>query len=71
MNARRNFYCSKCCRVQYNDIDFSVDIDLMDGIFKWKEIEKRLNEMIKYPEKIFPNYPITNKRKPGTGQKQG
>ena len=37
----------------YDDIDFSVDIDLINGIFKWKVIEKRIKEMIKYPEKIF------------------
>ena len=38
----------------YDDIDFSVEVDLMEGTFKWKIVEKRLKEMIRYPEKIFP-----------------
>lgn len=42
----------------YNDINFSVSIDLINGTFKWKEIEKRLIEMIKYPDKKFLNFPI-------------
>jgi hypothetical protein len=42
----------------FNDIDFSTKIELNEGTFKWKEIEKRLNEMIKYPNKLFSNYPI-------------
>jgi len=37
----------------YDDIDFSVEIDLIDGTFKWKNIEKRLREMIKYSDKTF------------------
>ena len=37
----------------YDDIDFSVEIDLMDGIFKWKVVEKRLKEMVKYSDRIF------------------
>jgi len=42
----------------YDDIDFSVKIDLMDGIFKWKIVEKRLKEMIKYSDRIFPEMPF-------------
>jgi len=38
----------------YDDIVFSVQIDLINGVFKWKVIEKRIKEMIKYPDKIFP-----------------
>jgi len=38
----------------FDDIDFSAEIDLIEGTFKWKKIEKRLNEMIKYPERVFP-----------------
>ena len=37
----------------FDDIDFSVDIDLIKGTFKWKKVEKRLVEMIKYPNKVF------------------
>ena len=42
----------------FDDIDFSVNIELTEGKFKWKEIEKRLKEMIKYPDKKFLNYPL-------------
>jgi len=38
----------------YDEIDFNVVINLMDGNFKWKVVEKRLKEMIKYSDKIFP-----------------
>ena len=38
----------------FDDIDFSSDINLMEGKFKWKPVEKRLNEMIKYSDRIFP-----------------
>ena len=38
----------------FDDIDFSAEIDLIEGTFMWKKIEKRLNEMIKYPERVFP-----------------
>jgi hypothetical protein len=41
----------------FDDIDFSVDIELTTkGIYKWEKIEKRLFEMVKNPNKIF----ITN-----------
>jgi hypothetical protein len=42
----------------FDDIDFSTEIDLVEGTFKWKPIEKRLKEMIKNPNKIFSNYPL-------------
>ena len=38
----------------FDEIDFSVGIDLIHGSFHWKIIEKRLKEMIKYSDKIFP-----------------
>jgi len=37
----------------FNDIDFSAKIELINGEFKWKEIEKRLIKMVKYPDKKF------------------
>ena len=37
----------------FDDIDFSAEIDLLEGTFKWKPIEKRLKEMIKYSDRIF------------------
>jgi hypothetical protein len=44
----------------FNDIDFSSKIELIEGTFKWKVIEKRLTQMIKEPNKIFDKYPIPN-----------
>jgi len=46
----------------FDDIDFSAKIELISGQFKWKSIEKRLLEMIKYPQKVFlqPPVPIKN-----------
>jgi len=41
----------------YNDIDFNPKVELINGTFKWKNIEKRINDMIKYPNKIFLQYP--------------
>ena len=42
----------------FDDIDFSVKIDLFKGKYKWKNIEKRLHEMTKYPDKIFSCDPV-------------
>ena len=41
----------------FEDIDFSVTIELTEGVYKWKRIEKRLNEMLKSPNKVFNDYP--------------
>jgi hypothetical protein len=41
----------------YNDIDFSVKVDLIGGKYNWKEIEKRLQSMIDYPDKVFSTIP--------------
>ena len=38
----------------FDDIDFTVEISLTNGNFRWKAIEKRLKEMIKYSDRIFP-----------------
>ena len=38
----------------YEDIDFSAQIDLISGTFKWKTIEKRIIDMIKYSDRVFP-----------------
>jgi hypothetical protein len=37
----------------FDDIDFSVKVDLIGGKFNWKTIEKRLYMMVKYPGKFF------------------
>jgi hypothetical protein len=47
----------------FDDIDFSAGIELTEGTFKWKGIEKRLNEMIRFPAKCFCNYPATTVRR--------
>ena len=42
----------------FDDIDFSAEIELTTkGIYKWEETVKRINEMIKFPYKIFLTYP--------------
>jgi predicted nucleotidyltransferase component of viral defense system len=42
----------------FNDIEFASKIELINGTFKWKGIEKRIHEMVKYPDKIFNLQPI-------------
>ena len=55
----------------FDDIDFSAEINLINGAFKWKKIEKRLIEMIRNPDKIFLQMDFSdNKRKP-TGKLEG
>gem|GEM_PF-1423278 len=46
----------------FDDIDFSAGIELINGKFQWESIEKRLNEMIKYPNRQFDHYPIVNEK---------
>ena len=48
--------------VYFDDIDFSSNIELIEGQFDWKKIEKRLIEMVKNPDKKFLNNPITIKK---------
>ena len=47
----------------FNDIDFTSKIDLTEGSYKWKEIEKRLREMVKYPGKTFLTTPVATGNK--------
>jgi hypothetical protein len=42
----------------FDDIDFNVNIDLIQGRFDWKKIEKRIRDMIKYENKVFETAPI-------------
>jgi len=48
----------------FNDIDFSSEkeIVLINGEYKWKEIEKRLIEMVKYSDKIFKKFPMADSK---------
>jgi len=50
----------------FNDIEFSSEkeIELINGKYKWKEIEKRLIEMVKYSDKKFKKFPIENNKIP-------
>ena len=39
--------------VYHRDIDFAEPVEMMDENYSWKEIEKRLNEMLDAPERLF------------------
>jgi len=41
----------------FNDIDFSVKIDMPIGQFNWQNIAGRLHMMVKYPDRLFPDIP--------------
>jgi hypothetical protein len=41
----------------FDDIDFTVPVEMIAGQYKWKSIEKRLLEMVKSPHKIFSANP--------------
>ena len=43
----------------FEDIDFSTKIELTAGSFNWGKIETRLIEMIRYPDKLFRQPPIS------------
>ncbi len=38
----------------HQDINFKEPIEMIDNKYKWINIEKRLFQMIKFPEKLFP-----------------
>jgi len=42
----------------HKDINFNEPIHLLHGTFSWNIIEKRLNQMIKSPDKVFPEFAI-------------
>ena len=43
----------------FKEINFKDPIELLDGKFNWDTVEKRLNQMLKNPDEIFPVlYPI-------------
>ncbi|MDR1880921.1 MAG: nucleotidyl transferase AbiEii/AbiGii toxin family protein [Tannerellaceae bacterium] len=41
----------------FDDIDFSVKVEMIGGKYRWKEIEKRLLSMVDYPDKVFLSPP--------------
>jgi hypothetical protein len=43
----------------HKDIDFSKPVPIISKKYSWKSIEKRLQEMEKFPSKIFPTSPLS------------
>jgi len=41
----------------FDDINFDVSIDLINSVFNWKKIEKRIRAMIKYEDRVFEAVP--------------
>jgi len=41
----------------FDDINFDVPLNLINCIFSWEKIEKRIREMIKYENRIFETAP--------------
>ena len=41
----------------FDDINFDTSIDLINSVFKWEKIEKRIRAMIKYENKVFEKVP--------------
>jgi hypothetical protein len=57
--SRPNYFHALRGLSYYDDINFSVQVDLCSGKpFDWKKIEKRIKEMIKFENKIFETPPI-------------
>jgi len=54
---RPNFYHAVKGLSYFDDIDFDTTIDLINSVFNWKTIEKRIRAMIKYENKVFENLP--------------
>ena len=55
--SRPNFYHAAKGLSYFGDIDFDTSIDLINGSFSWKKIEKRIRDMIKYENKVFETVP--------------
>lgn len=51
----------------FNDIDFNESVILLNGSFRWKNVQRRLVDMSKNQYKVFPTYPISIQ----TSQKRG
>ena len=45
------------------DIDFKENIDMLDRNYKWKNIEKRLNQMTLHPQSLFHDTPDAKPQK--------
>jgi len=40
----------------FEEINFKEPLHIIIGIYKWKSVEKRINQMIKSPAKTFPPF---------------
>jgi len=54
---RPNYYHAVKGLSYFDDIEFDVPINLINSVFNWKKIEKRIREMIKYENRIFETAP--------------
>jgi len=54
---RPNFYHAVKGLSYFDEIDFDTTIDLINGAFDWKKIEKRIRAMIKYENRVFEAAP--------------
>ena len=54
---RPNYYHAVKGLSYFEDIEFDVSINLVNKVFNWKKIEKRIREMIKYENRIFETAP--------------
>lgn len=43
------------------DINFSEPIEMLEGKYKWKDIEVRLNQMTMEPNRLFKELPTVQK----------
>lgn len=45
--------------VYHQDIDFTEPIEMMDQKYSWKQVEKRLNNMLDTPDRLFDSLILT------------
>lgn len=51
----------------FNDIDYTTPISIICGSYEWPLIEKRINNMIAAPDRIFQTLPFKHTRSRGLG----
>jgi len=47
----------------FNEINFNESVELFAGNFKWAPFERRLKEMVKYPDTVFPELQMSGPKK--------
>jgi hypothetical protein len=60
--ATRNPVLTLKALLYHHDINFYEPVQIIDGIYSWKAIEKRLHEMEKLPNKVFETLPFSLKK---------